>query len=256
MVNLTAIGKAIGAFLLALFILSTVFVYGLSQITEYDSLKPVFTESITDQINNQFSQNQDEFLRYINAQCRSSDTLVLSVGNITLNLDCKELLAKAPEKIPEYLSEKIFQNIYYKKYDCSALQCLTKAFSSRDPQELTVIISSQTNEFLKSLLPYLIAGIIISILIIIVSIRKLFEILKAIGITLIISGIAFIVILLSESFLPTADGALGGFIKTIVNTFAFLYGIVFAIGIVLTIIGYLGSKYYNNEEKKKSRKKY
>ncbi|GEM_PF-2682998 len=250
MVDAKTFGKAIGGIFLTLFILSTVFVYGLSEATNESSLKPVFTEIISNQLSPQLEGTIDQFRLYTNEQCKNSNTINITITDSPLSIKCDELKLVTNDKLVSFLSEKIFENFYYKDYKCTDINCFKKLLS-KDPQDLAVLLSAQMNSLLKSLIIYMIIGIIIAASIIVISIRKLFPILKSVGLTLIVSGLVFIVMLFSDYFLPSAEGALGDFIKNIVSTFTYLYGIVFAIGIILAVIGYIGQKYSKTNEQEK-----
>ncbi|MBI4895098.1 MAG: hypothetical protein HY831_01265 [Candidatus Aenigmarchaeota archaeon] len=254
MVDIKTIGKAIGGILLTLFILSTIFVYGLSEATSESSLKPVFTGIISEQLSPQLEANMDEFRLYTNEQCKKYDTINISITDSELPIKCDELKQVTNDKLVNFLSEKVFEKFYYTDYGCNDISCFKKILS-KDPKEMVVLLSAQMNTLLKSLIIYLIIGIIISLAIIIASIQKLFPILKNVGLTLLVSGLVFIVMLFSKYFLPSAQGALGEFINKIVNTFTYLYGIVFAIGIMVAVIGYIGQKYWSDSKEHTEKKK-
>lgn len=250
-----SIGKAVGGILLTFFILASVFAYGLSEATSQQSLQPVFTEVISEQLSPQLQGARlDEFRLYTNEQCKKADYINLTLTDSEISIKCDELKQVANDKLVEFLSEKIFQNFYYKDYGCKDINCFKKLLS-KDPQDLAVLLSAQMNSLLKSLIIYMIIGIVVALAILIASIQKIFPIMKSVGLTLVVSGMVFIVMLFSDYFLPSAEGALGNFIKNIVNTFTFLYGIVFAIGIVLAVLGYIGQKYWTDEKDDKPKHK-
>ena len=171
---LETIGKAVGGFILTFSLVALVFAYGYAEITNYDSLKPVFTEITTDQLN---KLDMNQLKAYIDQGCRLRDNFSISLGEIEIMLDCKEI---ANANLTKYISEAVFKAFYYKDYDWAVIECLKNAMTAKNVQNMTVLLSAEMNAFLRQLALYLLAGIVIGIVIIILSLRKLFPILKAI----------------------------------------------------------------------------
>ena len=253
MVELSGIGKAVGGFLLGIFIVALVFTYGFSQVTSYDSLKPVFNDVISEQLSGQLTdENMAQYKIFIDQQCAKSNTINLPVEGMNIEQECREIQNKTTEELRAYASDLIFKPMYYKDYGCSGFACLQKAFEG-GIQNMAVLVSAEMNDFVKSLIPYMLAGLIISIFIIVISIRRVFSILKTIGLSFLSAGIVFVIMLVMQYLLPSSDNIFGEFGRTVTNIFIYLYGVVFAIGIALTIIGYVGVHYYENTDKKKKR---
>ncbi|MBI5332864.1 MAG: hypothetical protein HZB65_04780 [Candidatus Aenigmarchaeota archaeon] len=148
------LGKSIGSMILIISIVGLVFAYGFAQATDYDSLKPVFTDLTASQLK---SVSDSEQLRsLINQQCLSTDTITMPIGNTMLELDCKEL--QSAEDIEKYASGKIFDSFYYKEYDCSAIECLQNALGP-EKQNLGVLVSDKMHSLLETMMIYLIADI-------------------------------------------------------------------------------------------------
>src|SRR3989338_8916238 len=117
MVEAKTIGNAIGGILLTFFFLSLVFAYGLSQTTSYSSLQPPFTKTISEQLSPQLSgTNMDEFRLYTNEECKRSSTINLTITDSPIIIDCNEIKNVTNDKMIDYLSNKIFDQFYYKDY--------------------------------------------------------------------------------------------------------------------------------------------
>ena len=74
---------------------------------------------------------------------------------------------------------------------------------------------------------------------------------------MIIAGAGFIILLAAKYIIPmenSLSGAVSGIIEHIMNTFIYLYAIVFIAGIVLYIIGWLGPRYSKTDKNKEMHK--
>lgn len=248
MALLENIGKAIGGVILTLSLISIIFAYGFAQTTSYESLKPVFTDMTASQFS---SIGDDQLKMLVSKQCQSADKITMPFDSVELSLNCAD--AQKSENLTKYISEQLFNAFYYKRYDCSMIDCVKNAISFRSPEDLGVIISAKMNEFLQTLIIYFAAGIILGLLIIILSIRKIFPILKASGMSMIVAGLAFIMLLASKFIMPVNESLLG-FVENMMNMFITLYGIVFAIGIVIFIIGWYGNRKIKEPKPRKKAK--
>ncbi|MFH0837602.1 MAG: hypothetical protein V1870_05715 [Candidatus Aenigmatarchaeota archaeon] len=231
---LETLGKAIGGFILTLCLISLIFTYGFAEITNYNSLKPVFTDITTNQLN--AVGNPDQLKTLIEQQCLLSDKLNIPFDNTSLDINCADI--QQSDDMTKYLSGQLFDAFYNKEYDCSVIDCLTTAMQTKNPQDLTILVSAKMHSFLQTLIIFFIAGIIAGLAIIIVSLRQLFSILKTIGIAMIVSGLSFIIILVMKFMVPVSQNSLLGFVENIMNMFIILYAIVFAIGVILFIAGW------------------
>ncbi|WP_096204960.1 hypothetical protein [Candidatus Methanoperedens nitratireducens] len=251
---------SIGKYLLRFFVLTLIFVYGFAQITEYSNLKPI----VSDLTAKLLSESQDmgganpQLLEGITQQCQNTDKIVIPVGSESITIDCKEVQAKRGSALPQYLSDAISNVVlkdYYKDYGCSPVGCLTSLAVSRDPTKLPFLISAQMNQFLKMLIPYLVIGLVLSLFILIYFIRETFSVFKEVGMTLLSAGVPFVLLLLlkyrelllvstgilsgKEDFLLSANELLSGPVNHVTDLYLYMYGIVFIIGAVLAITGYV-----------------
>ncbi len=250
---------SIGKYLLRFFVLTLIFVYGFAQVTEYSNLKPIVSDLTTKMLSESQAMggSNPQLLEDITQQCQNTDKIVIPMGSESVTIDCKEVQAKGASALP-HLSDAISNVVlkdYYKDYGCSPIGCLTSLAVSRDTAKLPFLISAQMNQFFKTLIPYLVIGLVLSLFILIYSIRETFSIFKEVGMTLLSAGVPFILLFVlkyreqllvstgilsgKEDFMSSANQFLSGPVNNVTDLYLYMYGIVFIIGAVLAITGYV-----------------
>ncbi len=267
---LSMIKSNLGKNLLRFFVITLILVYGISVITEYNTLKPIVTDFSTKLVSGNLpmgvsnqasvpgtSQNIGEQITgSIIQYCKTNDNFVIPGSDFTIS--CTDVRAKGASALPEFITNTLM-NDYYKNYDCSAVGCLMNIYFRRSPGDLMFIFSEKMNLFLKSLIPFLVLGVFLGVAIIAYRIREKFGISKEVGITLLgAAGIPFLIFLFilykdqilvwtgilsgKEDFMRTTTTFFSGPIYSVVNLYAYLYGAVFIVGGVLAITGHYGLK--------------
>lgn len=256
------IGKYIGKYLLRFFVVTLIFVYGLSVVTEYGTLRPIVSDFSTKIVNGNLSlgENQNvgqQIMGNIYEYCKNNDVLSIQ-GFESKPINCKDIRSQGAPFISELMTDTLLKD-YYKEYECSPIGCLKNIFYNRRSEDMMFIFSEKMNLFLKTLIPFLILGTILSIGIIIRSIKEIFEICREIGVTLIgAAGVPFLILLLirykdkilastgiisgTEGLMRTTADFFSGPIYEVSNMYLDLYGSVFIVGSILFLIGYFGYK--------------
>lgn len=255
------IGKFIGKYLLRFFIVTLILVYGLSVVTEYNILRPIVSDFSTKLVNGNLTiSNQnvgEQITANINEYCKTHNEVIIP-GYESTPIDCREVQSNNMSSLSEFVTNTLMKD-YYKEYDCSAVGCLVNIFYNRNPENMKFIFSEKMNLFLKSLIPFLFLGILLSIVIMIYAIKEKFEIFREIGVTLLgAAGIPFIILLIimykdtifvstgilsgKEDFMRATTDFFSGAIYKVAEFYLYLYGIVVIIGGILFIIGYVGNK--------------
>jgi hypothetical protein len=255
-----------GRNLVRFFVITLILAYGFSIATEYNTLKPIVSDFSTKLINGNvhlsapgMNQNMGEQITESIVQyCKTNDKVFIQ-GYEGLTIDCRDVQAKgASPALSGFITDTLMKN-YYKQYDCSAVGCLANIVFNRNPGDMMFIFSSKMNLFVKSLIPFLVLGLLLSLAILAYTIREKFGIFKEVGITLLgAAGVPFLILLLiiykdqilvstgilsgKEDFMRSATTLFSGPIQSMVNMYAYLYGTVFIIGCVLAITGYYGLK--------------
>src|SRR4030042_3510921 len=143
---LRTIGKSFGVLLLIFFLSLSVFAHFMVKFTEFDTLNALFAKIFIGSAlsEEQISQMHDSLLTY----CESSpqdDSVALPVGNMSVVLKCDDIEKSTPNGVAELIGASIFHDIYYKKYDCSFVDCL----KAQGDDKYMVLLSHESNNFFR-----------------------------------------------------------------------------------------------------------
>lgn len=237
---LRGIGKFLGGLIFSTLLGLALLTLSLAQLTEYNTLRPMVVGILEQQINQQFTPDD---LSAINSQllelCQNNDTIQLSNNTITgtNTLNCTKL--RESNNLSSFLATSTFDDIYYKKYNCSVLECLQER---NDTEKAMIIFSETANNYFKNILNYFIIGTVIGAIILLVS-AKGWGIPKSFGVCLVSVGIPYFVINIIKGMLPIPQEAIqvaGPVINQIFDLISIKFLIVFVIGIAVLVIGLVG----------------
>lgn len=223
----------------AAFLFSTALVIAIGSYTFIEILKPTVLKQIFSQ--GAALQTEKIFNDALQA-CQNRETIDLQLGGETVNLNCNELRSGGKQVLTSTLTEKLFNTIYYQKYDCNFLQCL----SQPGPERFTVIFSEQANIFFNRILFYSSISTALFAVLLFVSYETYVERLKGFGKIFLWTGVPFLVFAflldrITSLFLPAAFiEAFGEFslslptnIQNIFIAITVVGGILYATGILL-----------------------
>jgi hypothetical protein len=237
--------RSLGKFVLgSVFSLSLVLLLvasSFSQLTEYSSLKKVFSGITETQMK---KINISEAYYLMKNVCKIEKKINLPIDNETIELNCSEIEKIEEKDFQDFLTTKVFEKFYFKEYPCSIIECLKKG----DVQNFLIIFSNEGNLFFKKIQNYLIFITAATCIGFILVLKSFEEKMKGLGKVLFSTGLFYFIFKFSYSFLPTQIKEF----KIVEETFnifteKFLY--LFIAGILLIIFGYLIS--YRKRKKTK-----
>lgn len=258
---LQKLGEIFGCLIFSLAFGFLIVFIALANFTQYTTLQPIATSLIEKQLTNGTDQNQLNALFFnLTEQCKLSSTAIVPLNdNNQVNLKCEDIKNSNSSDVPHLIAITLFNQTYYKSYDCAFIDCikgLTFETSSNaaENQKFTILTSAKANEFFSKNQIFLIVATIVGIILIIVSVRVWYNILKAIGITMLLIGITYLFISLIKSQLSHMfeNQNLSVIIDTLFAPISDLLKISLILGIVLTIIGYVASYLMKKPEGKKN----
>ncbi len=236
------IGKVVGSgiFVLALSIVAVTI--GLTKLTEYDLMKGLATDLISTQIagsldKNTLSQMHQMFLE----QCKKSENIQLSeiVGQ-NISIKCEDIEKSTPEGLTDIFAGALFDSIYYKKYDCSFIECLQKPGQDK----FSIFVSSEAHSFFKNLQSILLIVSGIGLVIMLVSIETWRNRFKSVGIILVSTALPVLVLIfLKDNLLQVlnvpadASAIVTPIIDQLFGSISTIFLVMLIVGIVLIIIG-------------------
>lgn len=173
--------------LFIVFLSSFIIAWSFSELTEYNTLKPLITNIILQQIKPQMNQNDINQMKYfILEKCHSDIKNITNyfVG-INYTIECGEV--NETTDILSYISNKSFNSLYYKKYECDFITCFK---SMNIANRFFLLISEKTHLFLKDLkIKLFVVTIICGIVLFIIKGGSLNSKVRSFGILFIITGL-------------------------------------------------------------------
>ncbi|HLC39313.1 MAG TPA: hypothetical protein VJJ76_00330 [archaeon] len=251
---LATVGKFFGGLLFSIGLGTLILAMALAQFTEYTSLKPVVAEILAKEISKQPTGDQ---LAILKTQCEGGKETVevpmdQPIG--TLELKCAEVSSSTVQTFPTTLANAIFDKIYYKKYSCDFLQCLSNLDGN---ERFTIIITELGNRFFASSILPLAAATAAGIVLLAVSIRTWYGIAKSIGVTCIIVGLPYFTFPLLEQMLTGSQfatteqsAAIQPILAKVFEPMKMNFLLVFIFGVVLAVVGFVGGYFVTRSQKK------
>jgi hypothetical protein len=195
-------------------------------------------------------QNLDEVYQALLQMCIGKDSIQVpsSEPDKSITINCIELQAGSGENITTAMgsiaADALFDNVYYKKYDCTFLDCLQTG-------QLGVVLSVQGHNFFDRMYIYSAVVVAISALTIIVASEKWPDRLKGLGWPLLFTGISYFFVSIVEGYISSkasstsqAGVSLSSLINRMFEPMMNIFLITLVAGVVLTAGGYvLAHKY-------------
>lgn len=255
---LRSLGKFFGGLIFSLSLVLLIFCFVFAQLTEYKILQPLFVSLVEKQLGNQYSSEQlDLTYMALQDQCKSKEKITIPINQQDIKeitLKCSDISSSKPSDIPKLMSIEIFNNLYYKKYECGFIQCLQQPGIGK----FTMLLSSHANKFFYSLITYLAIGLVVGIVIIAISARDLYGTIKSIGMSCIFVGILYFLIPFMKNSVmkqlpPEIISSTRDILNQVLLYLSNLLLYVLIAGVILTALGYIGN--YLSKGKTKGGKK-
>jgi hypothetical protein len=239
------LGKILSGSLFTTFLVFAILVMSLIQFTEYNALKPVFTDILSQQITSSTPPEElDRLHAALSAKCKNSETVDIPMENQNISVKCSEIENSKPKDLTKLVAVKTFDDMYYKQYDCKFIECVQKGEGS-----LFIILSAHANNFFKTAQVYLWVLTFIFGALLILSIETWADRLKGVGTSLILTALPFFFLnYLADFFVPKGvmqslppqvANSVNNLIGQLVNSTFINYLIVFVIGVILVSGGYI-----------------
>jgi len=195
---LKLLGKISGGLLFTLFLSLFVLCIVMLSITEYSNAEEIFTDVYVKAVKSQMGEQQIKDL--YNAAvlaCENKENITVPLGNESMTFSCSDITSSNSTDIPYLVARKSFNVFYYKDYGCDFLDCVQNI---KSPEDATIFFSSTGNAFFNKLLLYVIAGTIISGLILLASIETWMERFQAFGSEFLFIGVMYFLIPYGKQF--------------------------------------------------------
>lgn len=270
-----SVGKAIGEIILIFSLGGLIVAIWLVQTTEYENMKAIFSEVLEAQITfgeravgegikgtTEREEQLERLYQTILQMCENKDKVEISIteSGQPVAIDCEEIRTAAQSEggdigsiIADVASRAIFDDVYYKKYDCEFIECVQTG-------QLGIVVSAQGHEFFKQIRMYAIAGAAVGAVLIFVSAESWYDRMRGFGLPLVFIGLSYVVLSLAKSILisqfPAVEQAeqagisLMPIVDKILAPMMNSFLIALILGAALTVGGYVFA-----HEKRKSKTK-
>lgn len=277
---LAFLGKGLGSTIFVLCLAVLIMSITMTQVTSQETMKPVFTELIKGQMTQQMQQSPEQLTNTYNQLvqvCQVTDEETIEVplagipgqdGATSFEINCPELIAGGPENINEMIAESLgvgvgnlFDQIYLKEWNCPGVEGYIDCLKNAKNEELPLLIlSKRSNTFFQELQLYIILGMLIGVLIVVVSLRNIAKISKALGVSCIFVGIGYFFMGFSQRFIPPQVAEMAAPLTDVIfSSMSQNFLIVFIVGIVLTaggvVLGIIQKKKVKKEKKPEEKPK-
>lgn len=255
------IGKVFGKFLFTTFLALFIMMITVVQITEYDNLELLFSELIGEQFDVDATRAQQIYDELVTL-CTGRDTIEVPLSESeTITIDCNAVRETEAPEVGRTMTAGVFENIYYKQYDCGFVECL-------QTNQFLVIFSSKGHAFFRSVQISCLIGAALGAGILFVSLEGWSNRLKGFGMPLISIGIFGLLVplignwligtLMSGMGIPSLQGVKFDITPLVSNIFSSIQTnllIILIFGIILTAAGYVVAWRERKAEKKQEKLK-
>jgi hypothetical protein len=219
------------AFVLSLTLLISIFF--LSKITDYSTLKQITYPLIEKQLNITEEQ-KTAILNYLQYRCTNEKEININIGK-NISISCEDIKQTNENNITDYLAGKIFDAVYFEKYECELQRCL-------EMQRFEYFLSFEFHEKISEFFKYLIIVTIVFGLLYFISIESMEGRALSFGIIFLLTSIPYFLIDYSKLLFPQSLKNSEAAISIIMAEFkiqaSFLLYFFFA-GILLLLIYFL-----------------
>ena len=241
--------RVAGGVLFTLFLIGFVMLHGVSQFTEYGNLQPAVTGAMLSRMPSmsasEFSAAKSDALAY----CQKTGAEAFNLADARPGLPnatirCADVAAAGgPDELRQILAAGVFDYVYYKDYACGFFDCLSQL---HDQELAMMMVSGHAHEFFKSMMALSVAGIMAGLALMAYGIRRLFPVVRAVGIEMSIAGAASLAVSkVAEGAVPVeaaVNEAIAPLISGLFDTLSGGFAVVLAVGVVVAAAGFIGSR--------------
>jgi LPXTG-motif cell wall-anchored protein len=236
-----SIGKAVSGTLFTISLALALTLMGVVNLTSYQTLQPIASNAISQQISSVASQQQlSQALNQAKQQCQGQTEIQFQLQGINFTVPCSQVNNATPQDVPNLVASAVVNQTVQKTYSCQPIQCL-QTLQGND--RLLYVFSSDFNNFLKTVLNALWIATAVTAIGYFFALEGVAGRLKGFGVALIWVGIpyfttGFLQHYISSLLLPQASAILPLLNQIVVQlSNNFLYA--FVIGVVLLVAGFI-----------------
>jgi hypothetical protein len=237
------VAKAIGGVIFVLALIGAITSAALADFTDYSNIKESMSNMLTVAFENQLQPDQMEQIHStFKTECSEPGrtNVTQDFENLTATLSCSDINAVNASGIPKLLADNIIDQLYYKDYGCSYLDCIRKDMPGAD-KPIALIASAEANRFYSSIVLYFIIIAVAGGALLAWGSGSIPSGLRAFGWSFVTIGIGYFFIGLTKVMVPI-PGELQATVSAMLDPLYatlgqyFLYSLIAGVG--LLIVGY------------------
>lgn len=253
-----SIGKSFAGFFFITFLILSIILLTLTQLTDYTTSKPLFTDILSQQLGKSLNENElNQLHSALLVQCSMVNEVEFPLDGQKVFVKCSDIKSGTAKDLTKLVAKELFDNMYYKNYSCKFVECIQQG----GQEASSVIFSAHANNFFKNIQTYLWIGTIVFGLIFLVAIETWSGRLKGFGTSLLFTSIPFFAfVYIKDLLIPKqliqnlpieAMGTVNNVINQIFTSMSNIFLVILIAGIILTVSGYVLA-YKERKSKKKS----
>lgn len=239
---LRKIGGAFAGIFFVLAMMAAISIYSLVNFTQYENVKGVMSQLVQQQSANSPLGDENQrtlIIEGLKEKCLGKESIQFSYGAFSFDMKCSEADSLTGEKLNDFISEKLINGLYYKKYSCDFVSCLRSG-----EQMVPLVITDLAHQFYQQILNYAVIATVFFGALFVIAAEGTGGRLKSLGKSLVWSSgpfVAFSLLLdkIANYFIPNN---LSGLVTPVLSNFfaptLMIYIYLLAAGIVLLVSGY------------------
>ncbi len=247
------LGKLTGSIAFTTFLVLAILLIEMVDFTSYDNFKPLAGDIFEGRLFSAVSDSDlDDLRNFLLFQCSGRDMVsVPLLGGQPVVLNCNDVRNSDKTQLKSLITTAVVDTAYYKDFSCSFIDCVMKG----DPENLSVVVSSEGNEFYKSLQTYAWMGTVLGLALLVLSTETWDGRLKGAGFNLVFVGLPFLFVGYFQSSLtslipPELEAAANPIIESLMSSLKDKFMIVLGIGVASVAAGYALGFYLSRKKKK------
>jgi len=237
------IAKAIGGVIFVLAIIGAIASAALTNFTDHSNIKESMSNMLMVAFEKQIQPGQLEQMHSMfKTECSKTGktNVTQAFENLTVTLNCSDVNAVNASGIPKLLAGNVVDQLYYKDYGCSYLDCIRKDMPGAD-KPIALIASAEANRFFSSVLIYFIIAAIAGGALIAWGAGSITAALRAYGWSFVTIGIGYFFIGLTKVMVPIPgelQAAVSAMLDPLYATLSMYFLCSLIAGIALVAVGY------------------
>lgn len=240
------IAKGLFGFLFTVSLILAITLFGVSQITQIDSVKSITSELLGFQTGGEdipISAEGEELLNDVRAQCGEDSLQEFQIAGVSIT--CDEANAIGEEmSVSDFVVSKVVDGSYFTEYDCDFVSCLLQG-----EEPFPLVVTKHANDFYSEAFNYMLVVALIFGALFVIAAETTNERMRSVGFSLLWVSVPFLVggFFIDDIVLfvapPEWSSPIAPVIESLVNRILepvlMIYVYILAAAVALVVAGYV-----------------